>query len=74
MNIQFDLEQRIMQCWDVVDDLDTLFTHVLDYNPAPTHDEIANTLLGIKQLYDMKFQTLMSTYEKYLKEQHDKTI
>jgi hypothetical protein len=70
MSTQFDLEQRIMQCWDVVDDLDTLFTHVLDSSPAPTHDEIANVLLGLKQLYDMKFYTLMSTYEKYLKEQH----
>ena len=54
-----------------VDDLDVLFANVLDANPAPTHDEIANVLLGIKQLYDMKFYTLMSTYEKYLKEQHN---
>ena len=75
MKTQFDLEQRIMQCWQVVDDLDILFTHVLDSDPPPTHDEIANTLLGIKQLYDMKFYTLLSTFEKYLAERHnEKTI
>lgn len=73
MTAQFDLEQRIMQCWQVVDDLDILFTHVLDSDPPPTHDEIANTLLGIKQLYDMKFYTLFSTFGKYLAEKRNET-
>jgi hypothetical protein len=71
MSTQFDLEQRIMQCWGVVDDIDILFTHVLDSSPPPTHDEIANVLLGLKQLYDMKFYTLFSTFEKYLTEKHN---
>ena len=71
MSVQFDLEQRIMQCWQVVDDLDVLFANVLDADPPSTHDEIANVLLGMKQLYDMKFYTLMSTYEKYIKEKHN---
>ena len=70
-NLQFDLEQRIMQCWDVVDDLDVLFSAVCDSSPSLTEDQIANTLLGMKQLYDMKFYALMSTFEKYLKEQHN---
>ena len=72
MSAQFDLEQRIMQCWQVVDDIDMLYINVLD---APegnlTEDQIANTLLGMKQLYDMKFYTLFSTFEKFLKEKHD---
>jgi hypothetical protein len=71
MSVQFDLEQRIMQCWQVVDDLDVLFANVMDADPPSTHDEIANVLLGMKQLYDMKFYTLMSTYEKYIKEKHN---
>jgi len=71
-NLQFDLEQRIMQCWNVVDDLDVLFVTVCENNPPLTNDQIANTMLGMKQLYDMKFYALMSTFEKYLKEQHEK--
>ena len=71
MSTQFDLEQRIMQCWGIVDDIDMLFTHVLDSDPPPTHDDIANVLLGLKQLYDMKFYTLFSTFEKYLAEKHN---
>ena len=71
MKTQFDLEQRIMQCWGVVDDLDILYTNVLDLDPPLTEDQIANTILGMKQLYDMKFYSLMSTFEKFLKEKHE---
>ena len=66
---QFDLEQQIMQCWNVVDDINTVFENVLDSDM--TTDQIANCLLGMKQLYDMRFYKLMSTFEKYLKEQHN---
>ena len=71
MSTQFDLEQRIMQCWDIIDDLEVLYTQVLDAPRRPTDDEIANVLLGLQQLYDMKFYNLMSTYEKFLKEKHN---
>ena len=71
MSTQFDLEQRIMQCWQIVDDLDILFANVLDSSPPPSHDDIANVLLGMKQLYDMKFNNLFSTFEKFLEEKHD---
>ena len=71
MSTQFDLEQRIMQCWDIIDDLEVLYTQVLDAPRKPTDDEIANVLLGLQQLYDMKFYNLMSTYEKFLKEKHN---
>ena len=74
MSTQFDLEQKIMQCWDIVDDLEVLYTQVLDAPRRLTDDEIANVLLGIKQLYDMKFNSLMSTYEKYLKEVHESKV
>ena len=61
MKTQFDLEQKIMQCWNVVDDLNVLFEHISNDDTKPTHDMIANTILGIKQLYDMKFYNLFST-------------
>lgn len=69
MKDQFDVEQGIMQCWLVVDDLDTIVTHMLDVKKM-SEDELANVLIGLKQLYAMKFYSLMSTYEKYLQEQH----
>ena len=71
MKTQFDLEQRIMQCWSIIDDIDMLYTNVMDAPEKLTEDHIANILLGMKQLYDLKFNTLMSTYEKFLKEKHD---
>lgn len=74
MSAQFDLEQRIMQCWQIVDDVEVLYTQILDAPRKPTDDEIANVLLGLQQLYDMKFYNLFSTFEKFLKEKHDEKV
>lgn len=74
MNTQFDLEQQIMQCWNVTEDIDLLYENVLDASPALTHDEIANCLLGMKQLYEMRFNKLFSTFEKLLKEHHESKV
>lgn len=71
MTAQFDLEQSIMQCWNVVDDMKVLYSNVLDATPPLTNDEIANVLIGLKKLYDMKFYNLFSTFEKYLAEKHN---
>ena len=66
---RFDLEQGILQCWNVVDDIDLLYENVMDKDM--TTDEIANTLLGLQQLYKMKFEKLFDTFEKLV---HDKKI
>ena len=74
MKTQFDLEQRIMDCWGVVDDIQLVYENLLDGDPKPTEDYIANNLLGMKQLYDMRFNKLFSTFEKLLKEQHESQV
>lgn len=66
MKHSFELEQDIMSCWGVVEDLDALFDGVMDKNLS--QDAIANIVLGLKGLYDLKFQKLFSTFEKALKE------
>lgn len=58
---RFDFEQQIMKCWNVCDDLDELYEGVLERDM--TTDEIANVVLGLKQLYSLKFQTLMEGFE-----------
>jgi hypothetical protein len=64
---QFDLEQDIMNCWQVVDDIKTVTKRYLDGYPKMTDDEIANVLIGIETLYQMKFEQLFATFEQYLK-------
>lgn len=64
---RFDLEQNIMRCWNVTEDIDLLYENVME-NSDMTTDDIANALLGMKQLYDMKFEKLWSNFETLIRE------
>ena len=71
----FDLEQEIMQCWHVVDDIDTVTTWFAD-DPkwegmdGELCDALMNKYFGIKEVYDVKFDKLFKTFEKVCKQYH----
>ena len=71
----FDLEQQIMECWNVVDDIDMLYYHFGD-NPrftgldAKAEDEMMNLMLGLRSLYALKFERMWDTFEKVTREYH----
>ena len=70
---RFDLEQQIMECWNVTTDLKRVAEYLLDAPLEPgREDKIANMLLGMEALYEVKFDRCFRTYEKLLKEMHDK--
>jgi hypothetical protein len=50
----FDLEDAIYKVWQTADDIETLYKYHGDAEKAMTDDEVANTLLGIKQLHEMR--------------------
>lgn len=56
---RFELEQQIMQCWQVVDDLKTICEMV----PDESQDDVVNALTGMSVLYDQKFIKLFDTFE-----------
>jgi len=62
---QFQMEQLIMNCWNVTEDIDMLFEEVVE--GEPTIDNIANILLGLKELYDIRFQKLFRMFEASIK-------
>jgi hypothetical protein len=62
----FDLEQGIMKCWNVVDDLDLIYSRTME-KPLD-QDEMANILLGMKELYQMKFEECFNHFEGITKE------
>ena len=66
MNDRFDLEQQIMACWNVTSDIETLFEGVIESDMTP--DQITNILLGMKQLYELKFDKLFNTFEQLMKD------
>ena len=53
-----------MACWSVTSDIDTLCEGVLESDM--TTDQIANTLLGMKQLYELKFDKMFRTFEQLI--------
>jgi hypothetical protein len=58
---RFDMEQEIMDCWHITEDLNILAENVLEKDADK--DTIANVLLGLQTLYQMKFERLFDTFE-----------
>ena len=62
MTDRFDLEQDIMNCWNVVEDIKTIYDR-LDYTDQ---DQVMNSLLGLQTLYQMKFEKMWETFEQLI--------
>ena len=62
----YDLEQQIMECWHITDDIKILSEEVIEGDLSK--DQISNVLLGLEQLYILRFNKLFRTYEQLLSE------
>lgn len=60
----YDLEQQIMECWHITDDVSVLTEEILEGDM--TKDKIINVLTGLEQLYAIRFNKLFRTYEQLL--------
>ena len=71
-NTRFDLEQQIMECWNVTTDLKRVCEYLLDAPLEPgREDKIANMLMGMEALYEVKFDRCFRTFEKLLQEMYE---
>jgi hypothetical protein len=66
----FDLEQAIMSMWGTKEDLELLYRNVMDRSPEMTTDEIANVLLGLISLHDMRSQQCFEIFENVCRQYH----
>ena len=64
MNMILELEERIMNCWTVIDDIKLTYEEYLDSPESMSEDELSNILIGIEHIYERKFQRLYQTFEK----------
>ena len=62
---RFTLEDQIMQCWGVTEDLDMIYHTEALYQDE---DRMMNVLLGVQELYKIRFQRLFDTFEKMVHE------
>lgn len=63
---RFDLEQDILKCWNITEDIDLLYRSVME--KEMTTDDIANYLLGLKTMYELKFDETFACFEQLVKE------
>jgi len=64
----FEIEQEIMKAWYVIDDIQLLNENVMETNMS--RDEIANALVGLESIYNMRFIKLFDVFEDLCKEYH----
>jgi len=63
-HIAHELEDRIMDCWNVTSDIKLTYEEYLDSPESMSEDELSNILIGIESLYNRKFQRLWQTFEE----------
>lgn len=68
--MSIDLESKIMDCWNIIDDMRVLTEGVLEKDLSK--DQIANVLLGLETLYQLKFEKLFDEYSKMIRENAQK--
>ena len=66
MSDRFDLEQNMLDIWKITDDLDLVCEYVLN-NEKLDRDNIANALIGLKVIYNMKFEKMWSNFENLVR-------
>jgi hypothetical protein len=71
MKNRFDLEQEIMECWNVTTDINDVYEYVMNGNGSELstdeRDRVANILLGISQLYELKFNKMFNTFTECIR-------
>lgn len=66
MSDRFDLEEQMLNCWNVTKDINVLTEGVMEKDL--TKDQIANALMGLEQMYDLKFDNMWTTFTKLIED------
>jgi len=61
---RFDFEQEIMGTWNIIDDLKCL----ADGWDELTEDKKLNIIIGLIDLYHLKFDTMFNTFEELIRQ------
>lgn len=57
---QFELEQKIMEAWHIVEDLRLAYSRLEEMS----EDQVYGTIHGLEIFADMRFQSLWDTFEQ----------
>lgn len=65
---RFDLEQAIMSQWMIADDIKTVFDYFYERHESMTVDDMANALLGLHQMAQMRGELAFEVFEQMIKD------
>ena len=66
----FDLEAEIMSVWNTKDDLESITSRMMDDPDPMSEDDIANVLIGLTELHDIRCKKLFNVFESMIKERN----
>ena len=65
---RFNLEAEIMNVWNTKDDLQSITSRMLDDPDPMSEDDIANVLIGLSELHDIRCKKLFNVFEVMVRE------
>ena len=65
---RFDLESAIQTVLNTKDDLELITQQMVDGPEPMTEDELANVMIGLSELHDIRCKKLFSVFETMLRE------
>ena len=65
---RFNLEAEIMSVWNTKDDLQSITGRMMDDPDPMSEDDIANVLIGLIELHDIRCKKLFNVFETMVKE------
>lgn len=64
MSELYEMEEKIMNCWNIIEDLKTINAGVLEHDWDS--DNISNAIQGLVEIYQLRFDDLFRMYERVL--------
>ena len=72
---RFDLEEEIHKVWATEEDLETVLYRIMDAPEGPpSEDEIANMLIGLKEIHNSRCIKLWDVFETMVKDDCFKSV
>ena len=65
---RFNLEAEIMNVWNTKGDLNAITGRIMDDPDPMTEDDIANVLIGLSELHDIRCKKLFNVFESMVKD------
>lgn len=66
---RFKLEDAIMRLWSTTEDVDTLFQYYYERHDSMKPEDVANALLGIKQMIQMRGELAFELFEQLIQDE-----